>query len=258
MKIIAVFMLFFYLFLGGCNSATKSGDSKEYARLHLQIGTSLLAQKNYPGALKELLEAEKLDANNPIIQNNLGIAYFVRKEINLAEKHLKLAMTLDPNYSEARSNYGLLLLEKQDYSGALAQFKTVSKDLVYPQPERARVNIGIAYFHLKNFTSAEQSFLSAIDINRNYCSAWTYLGRSLMEQKKLNAAATRLDQAVSVCKSSDAGEADYYSAMAYARIGEKERAVARLEALIDNDPAGLYADKSRKLLASLRSKEQSE
>lgn len=254
MNIFAIFLLF----LVGCGSSPKSGDPKEYARLHLQIGTTLLAQKNYPGALKELLEAQKLDPTSPIIQNNLGVAYFVRKEINLAEKHLKAAMTLDSNYSEARSNYGLLLLEKQDYSAALSQFKTVSKDLVYPQPEKARVNIGICYFNLKNYPAAEEAFLNAIDINRNFCSAWTYLGRTLMEKKKMNEAAQRLDQAVSVCKNSDAGESDYYSAMAYAKIGEKERAAARLESLIDHDPSGVFADKSRKLLASLRGKESPE
>ncbi|OQW50571.1 MAG: hypothetical protein A4S09_01910 [Proteobacteria bacterium SG_bin7] len=250
--------MIFLLFLASCGSSSKSGDPKEYARLHLQIGTTLLAQKNYPGALKELLEAEKLDPKNPITQNNLGIAYFVRKENNFAEKHLKMAMALDSNYSEARSNYGLLLLEKEDYSGALAQFKIVSKDLVYPQPEKARVNIGICYFHLKNYSAAEESFLSALEINRNYCTAWTYLGRTLMEKKKMDEATQRLDQAVSVCKNSDAGEADYYSAIAYAKTGEKERAVARLEALIDHDPRGAFADRSRKFLASLRSQEQRE
>ncbi len=254
MKIFAIFLLF----LAGCGSSSKSGDPKEYARLHLQIGTTLLAQKNYPGALKELLEAEKLDPNNPVIQNNLGVAYFVRKEINLAEKHLKRAMTLDSSYSEARNNYGLLLVEKQDYPAALTQFKVVSKDLIYPQPEKARVNVGICYFHLKNYSAAEQAFLNAIDINRNFCTAWTYLGRTLMEKKKMDEATQRLDQAVSICKNSDAGEADYYSAIAYSQIGEKERAVARLEAIIDKDPSGVFAEKSRKFLASLRNKEQPE
>lgn len=251
MKIFAIFLLF----LSACIGTSKSGDSKEYARLHLQIGTSFLAQKNYPGALKELLEAEKFDPKDAVIQNNLGVAYFVRKELALSEKHLKQAMTLDPNYSEARSNYGLLLLEKEDYKGALSHFNTVAKDLVYSQPEKARVNIGIAYFHLKNFKSAEDAFLKAIDINRNFCPAWTYLGRTLMEQKKLDAAALRLDQAVSVCKKLDNSESEFYSAIAYAKLGEKERAVARLEGILDTDPNGIFADKSRKLLRSLSEKD---
>ncbi len=220
----------------------------------MQIGTSLLAQKNYPGALKELLEAEKFDPADAVIQNNLGVAYFVRKEFALAEKHLRQAMKLDPNYSEARSNFGLLLIENEDFGGALKQFETVAKDLVYPQPEKARVNVGIAYFHLRKFPLAEDAFLKAIDINRNYCPAWTYLGRALMEQKKLDLAAQRLDQAVSVCKKSDNHESDFYSAVAYAKLGEKERAVARLEGIIDSDPSGVYADKSRKLLRSLDEK----
>jgi type IV pilus assembly protein PilF len=253
-KIFAVLLLF----LVGCSSGSKSSNSKEYGRLHLQIGTSLLAQKNYPGALKELLEAERFDPNNAVIQNNLGVAYFVRKELNLSEKHLKQAMAIDGEYSEAKSNYGLLLLEKQEYANALKQFKAVAKDLVYPQPEKARVNIGIAYFGLKNFKEAEESFLGAIDINRNYCSAWTYLGRTLMEQKKFSAAAQRLDQAVSVCKKTDASESDFYAAIAYVKLGDRERAMARLEEIIDYDPAGVFADKSRKLLGSLRNKEQIE
>lgn len=251
MRALAVFLLI----LASCSSSNKVTQSKEYARLHLQLGTSLLTQKNYPGALQEFLDAEKFDPNDAVIQNNLGIAYYVRNDLKNAENHLKRSLELNPKYSDARSNYGRLLLDKKDYSGALEQFTIVSKDLLYPYPEKIRTHLGLAYLEMKKLAAAEQQFVSALEINKKYCPAWTYLGRSLLEQEKFGGAAQRLDHAVDVCKLENFDEPQFYSAIAYLKLGEKEKAVARLEEIVDRDPSGLFYQRSKNLLKTIEGRE---
>ena len=69
-------------------SCASKDVQKEQAQLHLQIGTGLLSKGQYPQALASLLQAEKLDPDNAEIQNNLGLAYFVRKEYESSLKHM--------------------------------------------------------------------------------------------------------------------------------------------------------------------------
>ena len=85
--------------ISGC--ATFSNESREKAELHLQIGTSHYEQGNYAFALKELLEGEKLDPQNPLIQNNIGLTYFMREKYDLAEKSLRKAVALKPDMAKA-------------------------------------------------------------------------------------------------------------------------------------------------------------
>lgn len=254
-KFIPLFLFLVLQITSACSSANKYANGKELAQVHLQIGTRYLTERNYPSALKELLEAEKYDSNDPIIQNNLGLAYYVRADFEKAKLHLKKAISLDPKYGDARSNYGRLLLDTGHASDAVEEFKSVVNDLTYPQPEKAKVNLGIAYLSVKKYKDAEKAFVSAIELNKNYCPAYIFLGRSFYDQNEFARAAKRLDQAVAVCKNEGFDEPQYFSAMAYMKLGEKEKAIARLEEIVDLTPKSAYAEKSRQFLKSLDSKE---
>jgi len=238
-------LIFLILLLASCSTSNKHSNSKELSELHLSLGTAHLTQKNYPAALRELLEAERLDPTNSIAHNNLGLAYFVRSDFLKAKEHLKKALELKPEYADARSNLGRVYLEMGNYSLAATEFDKVTKDLLYPAPEKAFVNLGIAYFSLKDYATAEKHFVTAIELNKDYCDAYVFLGRTYFEQKSFAKAAKRLDYASQVCKKVGFDEPQYFSALAYVKLGEKEKAVARLEQIIDASPEGPYTQKSK-------------
>ena len=63
-------------------------------------------QGNYTAALKELLEAEKINPKDAITHNYLGITY---RNKNLPDKaifHFEKALDLNPGYSIAKNNLG--------------------------------------------------------------------------------------------------------------------------------------------------------
>jgi len=164
------YLLFILIILSlGCASNSKRMTKQERrANLHLKLGVTHLHAGNYPQALIELLKAEKIEPENPTIQNNLALAYFVRQKHDLSLKHIKKALTLDPKYSDARNNLGRILIDIGQYSEAQRQLKIVLKDLTYTQPAKAQTNLGLSYFKESRFKTAKKYLLKAIQTNREF------------------------------------------------------------------------------------------
>lgn len=248
LKFISFFLILF--FLASCSSF--QARDEETARLHLQLGTSQLSNENYPQALSELLIAESLDPENPVILNNLGLAYFFRERPDIAEIQLRKALELKPEYSDARNNLSRVLIERSKYEQAIAEAQKVIKDLTYPHPEKPLINLGMAQFKLGHFEAARGTFRKAIDIQRDNCLALSFYGRSLYEMKDYERASEALDRAAGFCLRSQFDEPQYYSALSYYQLGHKKRAEARLEELLKMYPQGSYLDKSKSMLETIR------
>lgn len=226
-------------------------DDKETSLLFLQNGTSSLSSGNYPDALIALKKAESLDSENPVIQNNLALVYYARERFDLAEKHIKNAITLKSNYTDARNNYSIILIELGKYPESIKESKIVMNDLTYPQPEKPWVNYGIALFKLNSFKEAKEAFAKAIDYQRDHCEAHSYYGRALYELKDYKKASDALDRAVGFCQRTQFDEPHYYSALSYYQLGHVDKAKSRLEEVIKLYPNGKYVDKAKSLLETI-------
>lgn len=237
-------------FLGGC--AGKTVEDKQRAQLHLQMGNGHLNKGNYPGALGEYLKAEDLDPESAIIQNQVGLAYFMRGRPDLAEKHFSRAIELDGRFTEARNNYGRALIENKKFPEAIKQLKRASKDLLYGEPERTYANLGLAYFQTGDFDNAEKQFLESLKLRKDNCLALSYYGRSLYELSSYEKAAESLDRAMKTCKALKLEDPYYFSAMSYMKLGKREEAAARLEEGLQAYPEGQFSAKARSMLELLK------
>lgn len=220
--------------------------------LHQQIGTNHLMNGNYPEALSELLTAERLDSNDPSIQNNLALAYFVRDRLDLAEKHTRKALAIDPKFSDARNNLARILIERAKYPEAIKELQAVINDLTYPNPEKPLTNLGIAYFSMGQYEKAKENFAKAIDYKRDDCQAQSYFGRCLYEMKDYKRALESLDRAVGFCMRSQYDEPHYYSALTLYQLGQSNKAITRFEEIIKLYPNGSYVEKSRSMLETIK------
>lgn len=243
-----------YIFIGvflfgslfsGCQTDPKN---KERAALHLKLGVSFYESGSYPEALSSLLSASELDPDNPTIQNNLGLVYFMRERYDLAEKHIRRAVDLLPSYTDARNNLVRVYIEAKNYKKAQIEMNLVLADLTYGGLERAYSNQGLLEFNQQRYSSAEKAFLKAVEYKRDSCFANNYLGRAIFEQGDYERAARALDRAVSFCQKAMIDEPHYYSALAYFRAKDKARARARFEEIIRIYTNGKYQEKSRQML----------
>lgn len=228
--------------------ASWQNEDRKKAGLFLQMGTSSYENGDYPNALKALLQAEQLDPENAVVQNNLGLTYFMRERYDMAEKHLRRALAMQPKYTDARNNLSRVLIEKGHYAEAEKELRTVLDDLTYSGFSRAYINLGLVYFNRKNYSAATTAFGRSMDLQNDDCVANNYYGRSLFEMKDYAKATNALDRAISFCQKLMFDEPHYYSALAYYRSGQKSRAVARFEEIIRLYPNGKFRDKSKDML----------
>ncbi|WP_413289401.1 tetratricopeptide repeat protein [Bdellovibrio sp. HCB337] len=248
-------LLTFSLFITTACAVFGGSKDSESAELYLRMGSSQFESGNYPGALASLLKAEELDPTNPAIQNNLGLVYFMRQRLDLSEKHLRKALSLNSKYSEARNNLARVLIEEGKFKEAEKEVRIVIDDLTYPGVDKAYINLGLVQFNLKHYNEAKDTFLNALNASRDNCVANTYYGRSFFEMKDYAKAAPALDTAIGFCQRALFDEPHYYSALTYYRLGDKEKSMARFSEIVKLYPDGKYRDKSKAMLEMLRKAE---
>ncbi|MNS76830.1 lipoprotein NlpI [compost metagenome] len=233
----------------GCASSSKDAEKSD---LYLRMGVSNMESQNYPAALRDLMKAEELNPTNPIIQNNLGMVYFMRQRYDLSVQHLNKALVLQPTFSDARNNLARVQIEQSQYAEAEKNLQKVLADLTYSNQGKAYVNLGLSKFNQKQYSAALSSFEKAMAAQPGDCNAATYRGRSLFELKRYEDAAEALDRAIGLCQKDLFDEPHFYSALAYYRVGDKAKATARFEELIKYYPDGKYRDKAKGMLDLIR------
>lgn len=238
------------LVLAACGSAPSK--DKQRAQLHLQIGASHLAQGNNPAALAELMRADELDPENAVIKNNLGLAYYVRGKLDLAEKKFREAVKLNRKFSDARNNLGRLLIDRKKYRDAIKELTIVEDDLTYEYPEKVFSNLGMAHFELGNYHRAETYLNKSLDLRRESCVTASFFGRTLLELKRYAQSAEILDKAIEYCRDAKFEDPLFFSAMSYYSLGETEKSRARLEELLKDHPKTKYFAKAKGMLELLQ------
>ena len=136
----------FSTLLTGCASWNQDKDKAE---LYIRMGSSLIEEGNYPGALTALLKAKEMDPSNPLVYNELGQVYFMRERYETAEQQFRKAVSLQKEYTDARNNLARVLIEEGKYAEAEKEINTVLADLTYGSTDRAYVNLGLAKFNQK-------------------------------------------------------------------------------------------------------------
>lgn len=218
----------------------------------MQIGTGYLSKGLYPQALIELLKAEQLDPKNPLILNNLGLAYYVRGKTKTAEEKFRAAIRELPNFSDAKNNLGRVLIDTQRSREAVRILSDVEGDLTYEAPEKTLSNLGMAYFEMGQYQKAEEHLARSLELRRDNCATANYYGRTLLEMKRLEQSATALDQAIEFCRISKFEEPIYFSAMSYFSLGEREKSRARLQELLKDYPKSKFVAKAKGMLELLQ------
>ncbi len=242
--------LILVVFLGACQSSDKGNHKVAYS--HFRLGVNLLAQGKKPEALEQFLIAKELDPDSALISNHLGLAYYFLQEYEHAVVALKEAIDLKPKYSEAHNNLGRVYIDMSDYSAARKHLSVAANDLTYGAKDKVWLNLGLSYFFENRYDKSESYFLKSISLNRNNCLGYNYYGRVQIEKEQYQQAAKALDQAIYHCKRKGFDEPHYYSAIAFFRLGFKEKAIARLEEGLKKFPKGPNREKIEEMIKLMK------
>ncbi len=234
-------LILFFSYLGAC--ATNQEARKKESEAQRNIGEAYMIQGNTTQALKKLLEAEKIYADDPILQNYLGLVYLNKNQVDLAITHFKQAIQLKPGYAPAHNNLGSAYLRKKEWDQAIEIFEAVSKDLLYATPHYPLTNLGYAYYNKRDYRQAETYYQKALDIEPRYINAMLGLGRTYIAALKVREAATVLETARKFYPTS--AEVYFELATAYKIAGQYRQAVWAYGKVVEIQSDGPLAAQAR-------------
>ena len=231
MKNIAIIILM--ISLSACSLLTKKEDKKEdKADIYYKYGTNKLVEKDYTGALDTLLKAYKLRPEDDLINNNLGMAYYLRGDIKNALKHIKKALTINPTNSDAKSNLASLHFNQNNLTAAKKIYEEVLKDLVYKKQFRTHYNLALINIRQKKFRTAESHLKKSIAVYPDYCPSHFQLGELYLKKHLKERAVEALKEGIKgPCYNVPANH--FSLAKALIEAGRNEAAKKRLEYIVE-------------------------
>jgi type IV pilus assembly protein PilF len=216
--------------ISSCANTEKQND-KRRAEILFSQGTESLVAQSYTEALTFLLKAEKLDPDNADIHNNLGMAFYFKKDLTSAKKHLTKAIELDENQTDAKGNLASLLVEEGRLDDAETIYKQILKNLTYDKQARTYYNLGVIQQRKGIVTKAETYFQKSIKESDTYCPAHYELGLINFNRKNFKEALQSFkDAGMGVCV--DSPGAFYQQAMTYIELQDMTRARQKLEDVV--------------------------
>ncbi|MBX7113692.1 MAG: tetratricopeptide repeat protein [Myxococcaceae bacterium] len=119
----------------------------------MQLLAKVYAREGKHELAKMVLEnARAVDGSNAGVHNALGLTYLALKQKPQALESFKQAVTLRPDFAEAKNNYGVMLNEAQDYDAAVKELEGAVTSA--PDFTAARMNLGNAYRGKQDFSKA--------------------------------------------------------------------------------------------------------
>lgn len=225
--------------------------NKRIAEAKRDIGEAYMRQGDYTAALRELLEAEKLNPDDHIVHNDIGICYMNKKLMTDAISHFRKAVAIKSNYAPARNNLGTAYLALKEWDTAIGIFKEISKDALYGTPHYPLSNIGLAYYHKGEYNNALRYYKQALKIQETFVNALRGAGRCYLALNNGRMALRYLSRAVKVAPK--APEIHYELAEANLLVGRTRQAVISYETAIElSMPESDINAKAQKRLRTIR------
>jgi Tfp pilus assembly protein PilF len=246
-----VYLTTIVMLLAASCSGVNTVQNKRMAEVKREVGEAYMRQGDYTSALRELLEAEKLDPQDPIVHNNLGLCYMNKKRISDAIIHFKKSVALKPSYAPARNNLGTAYLALKEWDTAIAVFKEITNDALYGTPHYPLSNMGLAYYHKGHYKTALGYYKKALSLQDNFVNALRGAGRSHLALNQGRMALQYLERAVKYAPKMP--QIHYELAEAYHLLGQTNQAVVSYETAIEfAAPESDVAVKAKQRIRSIR------
>lgn len=213
------------------------------------LAVASLIRGNYREAIKEIGEAEKINSSDPEIYNIKGIIYFSLKEYDQAEGYYNEAITLKPDFSEARYNLCGLYLTVDKPDQAIEQCSKAASDVLYGARDKALTSLGTAYFKKGDIEKAKEYYQKSLEINPAFVYTRNELGKLYLSTGKVSDAIEEFRKAVDGYDLYD--EAHYNLALAYLKLARIEDACKSFKRVVEISPETSLGVNAKSYLSSI-------
>ncbi len=228
-------------------------------------GLTQLREGRIEAAIESFKKAVKQDPKSPYFQKGLGVAYqqFAQKcapadakcrQERLGEAVLaaRKALELNPYYVDARNDLGTALILSGKRDEGRKELLAAYEDPTNPTPELSARNLGQAYFEDRNYAQAESWFLTCVQRNKAYASAYVMAADAMLAQNKTTEAIAQLELGEQQKGLGDDLGLALALGQAYYRAGRFQEARTRWEKVASKDANGALGRRAAELLRSLQ------
>lgn len=229
-------------------------------------------KKGYVGpALEELLKAVELNPDNADAHNLLGLV-FLRKgaeaeelstrnqclkgeELRLekqeadaqfkkAQEQFEKAVTLKPDFSEARNNLAVVMIHFGRYDEAVQLEEKALSNIIYREPFAAQGNLGQAYLEKHDLARAAKALRQAVFEQPKFCVGRYRLAKVYYESQEWDRAWEEIDQVTSD-KACPIQEAFQLAGLVALRRNDRERAQQLFARCVELAPKSCLASECK-------------
>lgn len=135
------------------------------AKIRTELAAGYFERGQMDIALEELGTAKALDPSYPKIYDVYGLVYAMLGERAKAEENFRRAISLAPDDSDIRENWGAYLCGTGRARESLPEFAQVLKDPLYKTPEIALINLGKCSAAIGDTKNAEEYLRRALTVS---------------------------------------------------------------------------------------------
>ena len=211
------------------------------AEAYTLLGIALSEDRDFEGAIKDLLTATQINPENYDAQFYLGRAEYALRNLARARDAFAAAARLRPDDVESHFFLGTTLEGLGDIEAAIAEYRTLTKK--YPKDARGYLGLGNLLAKGGQLETATEALQRARELDPNNFEAALDLGRVLLRQGKLDEAIGVLSKAVALAEEN--ADVHYQLGLALQRAGRDKEAteqftiVDRLNKQYRSGPTGM-------------------
>jgi type IV pilus assembly protein PilF len=170
----------------------ESGDPRNRARIHSELGGLYFQRGNMGVALEELRMAIAADPNYAPAYNVLGLVYMDLRENAQAQANFERALRLSPNDADANHNFGLFLCQTGREADSLRYFLAAIRNPLYSLPQKSYAAAGSCAIKANNERDAAEYLERALRIDADYLPALISFAQLLYKKGELERARTTI------------------------------------------------------------------
>jgi tetratricopeptide (TPR) repeat protein len=233
--------------VSGC--ATDRAFREKQARGFRDRGEVYLAGNQTSQALEQFLQALEIYPDDPYLHYDLALAYDMKGALDKTEYHLKEAIELKTDYSDAYNYLGFVYFRTGKVDDAIKCYHKALDNMLYQNPQDAHLNLGVAYLNRKEYEKAVVQLEKAIKLVPDFTAAYNSLGQAYEGLRKYGEARLAYEKAleynpVYTRALLNLGKLLY-------RSGEKQKATKYFDRVVKLEPDSDRAKEAQRYLRAL-------
>ena len=240
-----------------CGCPTRNPDA---AQIHLRLAGSAYTRNQMAEAMREALEAERLDPEDGDVQNLLAALYLQQDRFMDARIHANRALDLDDRrpaterISSALHNLiASIDLTEKKYDDCLREAQIALDDPTYGSKHLPKYNKAMCLAGKGSQDAAVQLLREATMLNPKFCIAYEGLGQVYMSRGNFADAIEQFHLAVTADAACKALQTSwFYLGSCYERLTKTESALASYRSCAEVDARNALGQRCVALVAKLQ------